>query len=174
MITFGSNKAPDIELTIQKGSSSDRSELLALKRHTLLGDGVDVIYIYSLAEEVVTYPNGDGNVIYIGEAGREQKTGTRFSQHISTEETTGGDTGTNYTLSCYYWTGRKINLKIYCVGIENDKTMRCAIEEKLLRQHLKTFGALPIAQGASGERCTVSVINSVDLGDVLASLPDPQ
>jgi len=116
MAKFLSNGTPDVDITIIKDTEVDRKSLINLKNHEKLGDGVDLIYMYSLENEQINYPKQDGNILYIGEAGRQKKTGTRFTQHISTEATIGGDTGTNYTLSYYYWSGKKIRLKIFILG----------------------------------------------------------
>lgn len=170
MISFISQGSPDFDINIQKGNNSDRQQLLNLKSDSKLGDGVDVVYIYSLIDESINYPNKLGNVIYIGEAGREKKTGTRFSQHICTEEFKGGDTGTNYTLSRYYWIGKKINLKIYILGSKNNSKARKSVESQLFQHHLKVFGAHPIGQGASGESYRVSLINEIEISDVLKNI----
>jgi len=167
MNSFISEAEPDFNLSIQMGTESDRQSLLDLKSDSSLGDGIDLVYIYSLIDDFINYPNKPGNVIYIGEAGRNKKTGTRFSQHISTKEHTGADTGTNYTLSRYYWMGKKLNLKIYILGSKNDKKYRKDVESQLFKQHIKVFGALPIGQGASGESYRVSDIHKIKICDVL-------
>lgn len=170
MIKLSSNGKPDIEITIQKDTASNRQSLVDLKNNEKLGDGVDLIYIYSLDEEKVEYPKGEGSIIYIGEAGRKEKTGARFSQHISTKETVGRDTGTNYTLSSYYWSGRKLKLRIFLLDTKNNSEFRKAIEYQLFQAHLKKYGAHPIAQGASGERYKVSVIENLVVPKIIEGL----
>ncbi|MEZ8149281.1 hypothetical protein [Enterovibrio norvegicus] len=170
MIRLLSGGKPDLELTIQKGTLEDRKKLLSLKNEAMLGDGVDLIYLYSLVDEVINYPSQDGSIIYIGEAGRERKTGTRFSQHISTEENIGGDTGTNFTISKYYWLGKKLKLEIYILDSQRNKIARKSIESQLFQLHLRRFGALPIGQGASGDNYKVTLINSLKASNTLASI----
>jgi len=170
MIKLASNGTPDIEITVQKDTDSNRQALVDLKRHEKLGDSVDLIYIYSLDEEQVAYPKDNGCIVYIGEAGRQKKTGTRFNQHISTEETIGGDTGTNYTLSYYYWSGKKLRLRIYLLDTKNNSKARKAIEGQLFQAHLKKYGAHPIAQGASGESYRVSVLENLVVPEILEGL----
>ncbi|MDH0424160.1 hypothetical protein [Stutzerimonas stutzeri] len=162
MAKFLSNGTPDVDITIIKDTEVDRKSLINLKNHEKLGDGVDLIYMYSLENEQINYPKQDGNILYIGEAGRQKKTGTRFTQHISTEATIGGDTGTNYTLSYYYWSGKKIRLKIFILDTRNDSKSRKNTESQIIRLHLKKYGSHPIAQGASGENYTVSSIEKLE------------
>ena len=170
MINLSSNGKPDIEITIQKDSDINRQSLLDLKNHVKLGDNVDIIYIYSLKDDHVSYPKETGSVIYIGEAGRQKKTGTRFSQHISTEENVGGDTGTNYTLSYYYWSGKTLQIRIFLLDTKNNSKYRKYMEGQLLQAHLKKFGSQPIAQGASGESYRVSLIDNLVVPKVLEDL----
>ena len=155
-------REPDIRLFLRKDDSSDRRKLLRLKAEPLLGGGVSVIYIYSLVEEVIGYPNCPGSVIYIGEACRVSRTADRFGQHICPASDKGGDTGANYTISRYYWLGKKLELKIYILKNKDEASSRQILEALLLKRHLKVFGALPIAQGASGENYKVSMINELD------------
>ncbi|VAW36036.1 hypothetical protein MNBD_GAMMA01-353 [hydrothermal vent metagenome] len=128
---FISDGVPDIEMDIQLESGSDRQALLDLKRNAILGDEVDAVYIYSLVGKNILYPKAEGVIVYIGETGRKNKTGTRFSQHISTGPSVGSDTGTNYTLSHYYWSGEKLNLRIYVLDSNGDNRARKAIECQL-------------------------------------------
>ena len=170
LIKLTNEDKPDIELVIQMNTSSDRDKLLELQNHKLLGNEVDLVYIYYLEENDVSYPNRNGKIIYIGEAGRKEKTGKRFSQHISSQENIGGDTGTNYTLSKYYWLGKRIVLRIFLLDTKNNSELRKSIERQLLQAHLKIFGALPIAQGASGSNYTVSKINEIQFSDAISDL----
>jgi len=172
MIQLQSDGKPDIELTIQKDTESDRQALVDLKRHEKLGDGVDLIYIYNLGNEQINYPKTSGRIVYIGEAGRRKRTGTRFSQHISTESAAGGDTGTNYTLSCYYWANKTLCLRIFLLDTKNDPKARKLMESQLLQLHLRTYGAHPLAQGASGERYTLSIIDNLSVPVIFEELID--
>lgn len=170
MIKLTSHGTPDIEIEIQKDTESDRTALVDLKWNRKLGDNVDIIYVYSLDEEQVTYPKESGNIVYIGEAGRQKKTGTRFNQHISTKANVGGDSGSNYTLSHYYWSGKKLRLKIYLLDTKNNSKARKYIEGQLFQAHLKKYGAHPIAQGASGKSYTVSVIEKLVVPESISKL----
>ena len=170
MISLTSSGQADFDLTFQKDTSIDRQALLDLKKNIKLGDKVDVIYIYSIVDELIDYPKESGSIVYIGEAGREKKTGTRFSQHISAEQYAGGDTGTNYTLSHYYWSGKKLNLKIYLLESENNSNSRKSLEGQLLQAHMKKYGSHPIAQGASGESYRVSTLENIEIPAVLNKL----
>lgn len=170
MINLSSNGIPDIEITIQKDSDVNRQSLLDLKKHEKIGNDVDIIYIYSLKNNQVQYPKEIGSIIYIGEAGRQKNTGTRFSQHISTKENVGGDTGTNYTLSYYYWSGKSLHLRIFLLDTKNNSKARKSLEGQLLKAHLKKFGSQPIAQGASGASYKVSSIDKLVIPKILANL----
>ena len=97
--------------------------------------------------------------MYIGEAYRKQQTGKRFSQHISCAIDKGGDTGSNYALSMYYWNNHEIVLDIYI--LENYKK-RKDVEKDLLKTHVKKYGALPIAQGSTGKNYTPKTLNVLD------------
>lgn len=143
-----------IDELICKGTDKDRQFLVDLRRNVRLQENVGIVYIYSLTEgELINYPIKKGNVVYIGQAKRNNEpTGTRFRQHISTEQDTGRDTGSNYSLTKYYWDGRPLRLRIF--QIENCKEAEAA----LLMWHLVNFGSAPIAQGAGG--ITVDKANS--------------
>jgi len=139
---------PHIDVIIQNGSEINRQYLVDRVRDITLGRDVSVVYIYLLPDEFVTYPNKRGQTIYIGEAGRpSEPTGKRFGQHISTEENKGGDTGTIYSLSRYYWQGKRIQLKIFLMP---NRDKRKKVERRLLNAHVKEFGSLPICQGTTG------------------------
>jgi hypothetical protein len=170
VINLTSSGKPDIEITIQKDSDVNRQSLLELKNHENLGNDVDIIYTYSLNDDQVQYPKEMGSIIYIGEAGRQKKTGTRFSQHISTGENVGGDTGTNYTLSYYYWSGKSLYLRIFLLDTKNNSKARKSIEGQLLQAHLKKYGSQPIAQGASGESYRVSLMDKLVVPPVLSEI----
>ncbi len=170
IINLTSSGQPDIEITFQLKTESNRQALLNLKRHENLGDNIDVIYIYSIIEETIKYPKKEGNIVYIGEAGREKLTGTRFSQHISTEKNKGGDTGTNYTLSYLYWSGKKLNLKIHLLDSKNNSKARKSIEGQLLQAHMKSYGSHPVAQGSSGESYRVSILENIEIPSVLENI----
>lgn len=155
--TNRSKLKPIIEKTINKDSNINRKYLLDLKRDGRLGKNVNIVYIYYLENININYPNKNGNVIYIGESGRSSEpTGVRFSQHISTAENCGGDSGTIYCLSNYYWRGNLIKLKVFVVKSKKD---RKETEQLFLTSHLKKYGALPICQGTTGQNYKTSKIS---------------
>lgn len=152
------------DIVIEKNSNVTRENLLELNNSNsknFIKSGTSVVYLYKLVDNKVKYPNREGDIIYIGEAGRRKEgTGKRFSQHISKAASEGGDTGGNYTISNYYWNGYKIKLEIY--EMENGED-RKIIEKNLIQYHVRKFGARPIAQGCSGKNYTVNVINNINL-----------
>jgi hypothetical protein len=151
--------SPHIDVCIENKSCTDRQYLLDRVRDSKLGKNANVVYIYALADETVSYPNKLGSVIYIGEAGRPtEPTGKRFGQHISTGENTGGDSGTIYALSRYYWLGKRIRLQIFLV---ESKEKRKELERCLLNAHVKEYGALPICQGTTGENYKTTVFSNL-------------
>lgn len=128
---------------------------------TKLGQNTSVVYIYALVDEKINYPNKPGYVIYIGEAGRaNEPTGKRFGQHISTGESKGGDSGTIYALSRYYWLGKSIRLQIFLV---ESKPKRKEQERSLLNAHVKEYGALPICQGTTGDNYKTTVLSALTI-----------
>lgn len=150
---------PHIDVCIQNRSQTDRQYLLDRVRDPKLGMNANVVYIYALADETINYPNKLGHVIYIGEAGRpKEPTGKRFGQHISTEESTGGDLGTIHALSRYYWLGKRIRLQILLVA---SKEERKELERCLLNAHVKEYGALPICQGTTGKNYKTSALSAL-------------
>lgn len=147
----------------QLGTTNDRSVLENLKNKnhpTYIKESKNVVYIYSLVDSDIPYPNKKGKVIYIGESCKHsQPTGLRFSQHIASTEYGARGRNINYTLHKYYWNGIKISLDIYELGnITNDE--RKAKERDLINAHIKIYGALPIAQGTSG--VLVDDIDNID------------
>lgn len=158
---------PHIDICIQYGSETDRRYLLDRVRDPKLGTNTNAVYIYSLVDETVNYPNKPGHVIYIGEAGRPtEPTGKRFGQHISTGASSGGDSGTIYALSRYYWLGKRIRLQIF---LEESKERRKQQERRLLNAHVKEYGALPICQGTTGENYKTTVLSALTISpDYLA------
>lgn len=103
----------------------------------------------------MNYPCGLGRVLYIGEAGRQTSpSGGRFGQHVSASLSAGNDPGSNFALSQYYHRGIVLVLTVYEVSDQERKQR----EKDLLIWHLRTFWALPIAQGASGENFTVVAV----------------
>lgn len=159
---------PYIDIHIQKDTPSNRQYLLDMVRDAGLAINASVVYIYALTDETVNYPNEPGHVIYIGEAGRPtEPTGKRFAQHISTSETQGGDTGTIYSLSRYYWRGKKIRLQVFHIY---DSATRKAIERKLISAHVKKFGALPICQGTTGRNYSTTLLSNLDIAEDHISL----
>lgn len=159
---------PCTDIVIQKNSRCNRAHLLSLVRDTNFSSGVSVVYIYSLVDEFVNYPEKIGNIIYIGEAGRSSEpTGRRFGQHISTNDNKGGDTGTIYSLSRYYWLGKRIRLRVFLM--ENADS-RKAKETELLKAHVKEYGALPICQGTSGANYGTHALMQLVISDELLAL----
>lgn len=150
---------PYIDVCIQNGSQTDRQFLLDRVRDPRLGKNANVVYIYALVDKPVNYPNKPGYVIYIGEAGRpKEPTGRRFGQHISTEANIGGDSGTIYALSRYYWLGRCIRLQILLVATKEERKTQ---ERRLLNAHVKEYGTLPICQGTTGDNYKTSELSTL-------------
>ena len=144
-----------ISVSIQNGTDSNREKLLSLWRDKRLKEKTRIVYVYSLVDESFLYPKGESKIIYIGEAYREKApTGKRFGQHIATSGNQGGDTGTNYTLTYYYYANKKIQLDIYCLKNINQKN----VEKKMLQWFMKKYCSQPIAQGASGKNYTLNVL----------------
>jgi hypothetical protein len=149
-----------INVIIQKNAIDtnykNRKFLLDLKKHKSLKSGVEVIYFYSLAKGNINYPKQDGNIIYIGEAGRvKSPTGERY-KHISPNLKSANDYTSNYTLSQYYELEIPIRLIIYKVP---DNFDRKDLEDAFIRKHMEKYGCKPIAQGATGEKNTPKYIN---------------
>lgn len=147
----------------QLGTTEDRSVLENLKNKnhsSYIKQSINVVYVYSLVDSDIPYPNRKGRVVYIGESCKHSKpTGLRFSQHIASSEFGARGGNINYTLHKYYWNGIKLSLDIYYVGdVTNDE--RKSIEKDLINAHIKIYGALPIAQGTSG--VLVDNIDNVD------------
>ncbi|WP_205230012.1 hypothetical protein [Azospira oryzae] len=150
---------PHIDVCIQKGSSTDRQYLVDRVRDPKLNKNANVVYIYALQDETVNYPNKPGHVIYIGEAGRPtEPSGKRFGQHISTAADTGGDSGTIYALSRYYWLGKRIRLQILLVESKDERKKQ---ERLLLNAHVKEYGTLPICQGTTGDNYKTSLLSKL-------------
>lgn len=145
------------------GTTEDRSVLENLKNKnhsSYIKQSINVVYVYSLVDSDIPYPNKKGRVVYIGESCKHsQPTGLRFSQHIASSEFGARGRNINYTLHKYYWNGVKLSLDIY--DVDNvTKDERKAIERDLINAHIKIYGAPPIAQGTSG--LLVDDIDNVD------------
>ncbi|MEW7912539.1 hypothetical protein [Pseudomonas fulva] len=154
---------PYIDIHIQKNTPLNRQYLLSMVKDAGLAINASVVYIYALVDETINYPDDPGHVIYIGEAGRPtEPTGKRFAQHISTSETQGNDSGTIYSLSRYYWRGKKIRLQVFLV---DDSVTRKTIERKLISAHVKKFGALPICQGTTGGNYSTTLLSNLDVAE---------
>lgn len=159
---------PYIDIFIQDKTDCDRGNLLNLVRDENLGINANVVYIYSLADEVVNYPNKSGHVIYIGEAGRaSEPTGKRFSQHTSTSINKGRDSGTIYSLSRYYWLGKRIRLQIFLIDSDGN---RKKVERELLNAHVKEFGSLPICQGTTGSNYSTTAMSNIAVSEIQLTL----
>jgi len=140
-----------IELYIQKDSIDpryqDRSELLKLEKNPKLIASNGVVYIYSLVNQTVNYPNRPGKTLYIGEAYRNGGlTGARF-RHISSDTLEANDSNSNWTLTTYYENGLALKLVIYTVRLADE---RFVFESLLIKKHMVKYGCQPIAQGSSG------------------------
>jgi hypothetical protein len=148
-----------ISINIQKDSNVNRNYLLSLRKDNRLQADSRIVYIYSLDGEYFSYPREKSEIIYIGEACRSSEaTGERFGQHISTDSEHGGDFGSNYTLSYYYYSNKKLRLDIFCLRKDvNQKD----VEKKLLQWFVKTHCSQPIAQGTCGENYTINCLNNV-------------
>lgn len=148
---------------IQLNTDNDVNLLSTLKdeKHVnYIDKGVNVIYIYSLVDSSIPYPNKEGKMLYIGESCKcANPTGLRFSQHITSKSDEGKNANINYALHRYYWNGFKIAVDIFDIG-DDLKERRKEIERDLIESHVKIYGALPIAQGASG--LLVSSMSRVD------------
>lgn len=159
---------PYLDIFIQENSIVDRRYLQDLKRDPRLGVGVSVVYIYALADELIPYPDGAGCTIYIGEARRPKgPTGTRFSQHISTTSNAGADSGTIYSLSRYYWLGKRIRLQIFIVDEDEERKI---IERDLINAHVKEYGSLPICQGTTGKNYNTTRLFSSSVSEQISEL----
>ncbi len=135
-----------------------RKFLLDLAKHERLQENTQIIYFYSAIMEEINYPIKPGKTLYIGEACRKKSpTGERF-KHIGPNLTTANDYTSNYTLTTFYELCKPINLQIYEVPKNNS---RKELEEAFIRLHMKMFGAVPIAQGATGQNTTPKTINSL-------------
>lgn len=147
----------------QLGENDDRKVLENLKNSNhpnYIDKSVNVVYVYSLVDSDIPYPNKKGKVVYIGESCKHKKpTGLRFSQHIASSECGARGGNINYTLHKYYWNGIKLSLDIYDVG-DVTREERKTIERDLINAHIKIYGAPPIAQGTSG--VLVDDIDNVD------------
>lgn len=162
---------PYSDVCIQLGSDVDRQYLLDRKRDLELGIDTHVAYVYYLEDESIPYPNKSGNVVYIGEAGRaSENTGKRFGQHISSGPNKGGDSGTIYSLSRYYWQGKRIRLKIF---IMDSREIRKSTERELLRAHVKEYGALPICQGTTGDNYKTTELELLTLDEKTLDIFEP-
>lgn len=162
---------PYIDVLIQKGTNHDRQYLLDRVRDTELSTNASVVYIYTLEDEEISYPEKPGHVIYIGEAGRpSEPTGKRFAQHVSTSPSKGSDSGTIYSLSRYYWQGKRLRLQVFLV--ENRKE-RKKTERALINSHVKEFGSLPICQGTTGANYSTTSLFSLVVPKELLILFSP-
>ena len=121
----------------------NRGVLASLKNNPAVGTGINVVYVYHLLGERISYPKGRSNVLYIGEAMRKSEaTGVRFRQHITPSAEEGADTGNNFTLSQYFHAGWNVGLSIFATDMN-----RADRERDLIYAHISLYGAPPIAQG---------------------------
>lgn len=138
----------------QLNTKDDRKLLMKLKdrecHDCYISENVSVVYIYSLVDSYIKYPNKKGKILYIGEACKHRNpTGLRFSQHIASKRNGAKGKSINYTLHKYYWNGFRMALDIIYMG-NVTREERKQKEKDLIYSHIKKYGALPIAQGTSG------------------------
>lgn len=152
---------------IKLNTPNDRKILENLKNskeESYIGKGVNVIYIYSLVDSYIAYPNSAGKVLYIGEACKiSNPTGLRFYQHIASVENGSRGRNINYTLHKYYWNGIKIALDIFVLKPTTTEE-RKYLERYLINSHIKIYGSFPIAQGTSG-----ILVDDIDKHDEMES-----
>ncbi|ERJ10879.1 hypothetical protein [Haloplasma contractile] len=114
-------------------------------------DGVNhdkLIYIYYVKANMISYPNRNGSVVYIGRTVEDNTNGLGRFTHIAPSLKEPYDhKGLNYALSSFYNTGKKLELCIYKVPRIYDCHY---IEELLIKYHMNTYGCHPIAQGHDG------------------------
>jgi hypothetical protein len=152
------------DFTFQDGSHPDKKALNALRNHVELTAGAHCVYVYSLADSEIPYPNEAGTVIYIGEACRANTpTGQRFAGHISKSLTGGNTFTTNHTITAYYYAKRNLRLQVYRLDACETDTDRKAKEKRLIAAHVKHFGAQPIGQGTTGPSYTPKAISNLGL-----------
>ena len=152
------------DITFQYGSESGKAALNALGPHPELLAGSHCVYVYSLADSEVAYPNEAGTVIYIGETCRiNEPSGVRFAGHISKSLTEGNNFTTNHTVTAYYYGKRKLRLQIYRLDACKANSDRKSKEKRLIAAHVKRFGSQPIGQGTTGPSYTPKAISSLRL-----------
>jgi hypothetical protein len=152
------------DFTFQYESGSDKRVLYSLSHHEELVAGAHCVYVYSLAEAEIPYPNAAGSVIYIGEVCRvNEPSGKRFGGHISKSLTAGNNYTTNHTVTAYYYARRKLRLQIYRLDACEAHKDRKLQEKRLIAAHVKRFGAQPIGQGTTGPSYTPKAISKLAL-----------
>jgi hypothetical protein len=152
------------DFTFQYESDSDKRVLSSLRKHEELVAGAHCVYVYSLAEAEIPYPNAAGSVIYIGEVCRvTEPSGERFVGHISKSLTEGNNYTTNHTVTAYYYARYKLRLQIYRLDACEADAERQLQERRLIAAHVKRFGAQPIGQGTTGASYTPKAILELDL-----------
>lgn len=147
------------DFIFQHGTDADKRALNALRNHTELVTGSHCVYVYSLTESNILYPNETGSIIYIGEVCRaNEPSGARFAGHISKTLTQGNNYTTNHTLTAYYYAKHRLRLQIYRLDTCDNAADRKLQERRLITAHVKQFGALPIGQGTTGPGYTPKTI----------------
>lgn len=159
----------------QHGSDSDKAVLSTLLTHADLVAGAHCVYVYSLVDSKIMYPNKAGSVIYIGEACRaKEPSGKRFTGHISKSLTEGNNYTTNHSLTVYYYAEHKLRLQVYRLDACKTEADRKSKERKLITAHVKLFGAQPIGQGTTGSNYTPKAISNLELiSEEIASITYP-
>lgn len=117
------------------------------------GIGTNVVYLYSLVEGEITYPNCNGKDLYIGEATSNKKGINDRFYHINSDKTKtkGNNFKSNYTLSSFYHKEKDMQL---CIFVLSKEVSRTILEDNLTRHHLIMYGALPIGTSAGGGKHT--------------------
>lgn len=152
------------DMTFQYGSERDKTALNALRPHPELLAGSHCVYVYSLCDSEIAYPNEAGRIIYIGEASRtNEPSGVRFAGHISKSLTEGNNYTTNHTVTAYYYGRHKLRLQIYRLDACETNADRKSMEKRLIAGHVKRFGSQPIGQGTTGPNYTPKAISNLRL-----------
>ena len=106
----------------------------------------NVIYCYYFIEKKFSYPNGDSNILYIGESEGEKHQSSKSLGFRFAHCKQGTDNKINICLRHYYECGEKLAIDIYDLPLS---LCRKAEELKLRKNFLEKYHAMPIADGAS-------------------------
>lgn len=136
---------PVISVIIQKGTKFDRKYILSLARKYKNSNASRYVYIWNLVDGIINYPEQEGQIIYIGQSSAK-KVFDRLTHEIAKENDKGNDQCSNYTLTLLYHKGVPLKLCVYFV---TNNTSPEIVESSLHLWHIKRYGSLPIASGAS-------------------------